>query len=269
MSKIHNFSAGPAILPQEVLVQAAAACTDFYKGLSILEISHRDQSFVDVMEEARSRVKQLMGLGNDYTALFLQGGASLQFAMVPMNLLKTNAAYLNTGTWATAAIKDAKIYGDVAVVASSENTNFNYIPKNVVVSDKADYFHITTNNTIFGTRITDLPNIPQNVPLVARDVGFFGHEHKFFFQFGIFHHESDVHRRAVYRVGNDCFEQWIAIYLLVQKRCFGVVACFYSRQTTYLFYPTQYQHRAIDRKHGRRVVHRFAFDLNLIVEHFG
>ncbi len=167
MSKIHNFSAGPAILPQEVLEQAAAACTNFYKGLSILEISHRDPSFVDVMEEARSRAKQLMGLGNDYTALFLQGGASLQFAMVPMNLLKTNAAYLNTGTWATAAIKDAQLYGEVAVVASSEDTNFNYIPKNVVVPDTADYFHITTNNTIFGTRITNLPDIPQNVPLVA------------------------------------------------------------------------------------------------------
>jgi phosphoserine aminotransferase len=167
--KIHNFSAGPSILPQEVLEQASQAVLNFNNsGLSILEISHRSKDFVAVIEEARSLVLELMGLQNKgYQALFLQGGASMEFLRVPYNLLKENgkAAYLETGTWASGAIKQAKLFGETVVVASSKDENYSYIPKNYEVPADADYFHITTNNTIFGTQMHQIPD--TKVPLVS------------------------------------------------------------------------------------------------------
>lgn len=164
----HNFSAGPCILPKQVFEQAAAAILDYNQaGLSILEISHRSKEFVAVMEEARSLALELMGLtGKGYQALFLQGGASMEFLRVPYNLLRQNgkAAYLDTGTWASAAINEAKAFGETVVVASSKDANYNYIPKGYEIPD-ADYFHCTSNNTIYGTQMRDLPE--TDVPLVC------------------------------------------------------------------------------------------------------
>ena len=168
MSKVHNFSAGPGILPAEVLQQASQACLNFNDlNLSLLEISHRSKDFEAVMDESRSLVKELFGVGDNYEVIYLGGGASFQFAMVPYNLLRTNgkAAYLNTGVWATKAIKEAKLIGNTVVVASSEDKNFSYIPKNYEIPSDADYFHITSNNTIFGTQLKDFPT--TNVPLVC------------------------------------------------------------------------------------------------------
>jgi len=166
--KIHNFSAGPAILPRSVIEQAASALLDFNgSGLSLIEVSHRDRDFEGVMHEARAAVKRLLGLGEGYEVLYLQGGASLQFAMVPMNLLRPDgkAAYLNTGTWATKAIEEARKLGQVEVVGTSEDKNFSYIPDTYRIPADADYFHITSNNTIFGTQIQNFPESP--VPLVC------------------------------------------------------------------------------------------------------
>ena len=160
--KKHNFSAGPSILPQEVFQKASEAILNFNgMGLSLLEISHRSKEFVAVMDEARAIVKRLMNLGDDYEVLYLQGGASLQFLMVPMNLLTENgkAAYLDTGTWAAGAIKEAKKIGNVDVVASSKDANYTFIPKDYTVGSEYDYFHCTSNNTIFGTQIKKFPEV--------------------------------------------------------------------------------------------------------------
>ena len=165
--KKHNYSAGPCILPQEVFKEASQAILDFNNsGLSILEISHRSKDFVDVMEEARSLSLELLGLeGKGYKALFLQGGASLQFLMVAYNLLEKKAAYMNTGTWAANAIKEAKLFGEVEVIASSEDKNFSYIPKKFTIPTDADYFHCTSNNTIFGTQMKKFPT--TKIPVVC------------------------------------------------------------------------------------------------------
>ena len=167
--KKHNYSAGPCILPQEVFEQASKAILNFNDtGLSILEISHRSKEFVAVMDEARALVLELMDLeGKGYQALFLQGGASLEFLRVPYNLMKTDgkAAYLDTGTWASSAIKEAKPFGETVVVASSKDTNYNYIPKDYSIPSDASYFHCTSNNTIFGTQIKSFPE--TDIPLVC------------------------------------------------------------------------------------------------------
>ena len=165
--KIHNFSAGPSILPQEVLKKASEAVIDFNNmGLSLLEISHRSKQFVDVMENARALALELMGLqGKGYQALFLQGGASMQFVMAAQNLLEKRAGYLNTGTWSTNAIKEAKIYGEIVEIASSKDAGFNYIPKGYSIPSDYDYFHCTSNNTIFGTQMHKFPKSP--IPMVC------------------------------------------------------------------------------------------------------
>jgi len=165
--KKHNFSAGPCILPQEVFQEASQAILNYNNsGLSILEISHRSKDFVAVMEEARSLSLELLGLQNKgYQALFLQGGASMQFLMVAYNLLEKKGAYLNTGTWSSKAIKEAKLFGEVNVVKSSEDKNFNYIPKGYMIPTDVDYFHCTSNNTIFGTQMKEFPNTPK--PMVC------------------------------------------------------------------------------------------------------
>lgn len=166
--KRHNFSAGPCILPQEVFEQASKAVLNFNAlDLSILEISHRSKDFVHVMENARSLVKKLLKLGDDYEVLFLQGGASLQFVMLPFNLAKENGnpAYLNTGTWASKAIKEAQRLSTVDIVASSQEQGFNHIPKNYSIDENADYFHCTSNNTIYGTQMKSFPDV--KVPLVC------------------------------------------------------------------------------------------------------
>ncbi len=168
MKKIHNFSAGPGILPAEVLKQASAACLNFNDlNLSLLEISHRSKDFVAVMDEAQQLIREHFGVDDAYEVLYLGGGASLQFAMVPYNLLRTNgkAAYLNTGVWASKAIKEARMLGATEVVASSEDRNFSYIPKGYAVPADADYFHITSNNTIYGTQLKEFPQ--SEVPLVC------------------------------------------------------------------------------------------------------
>ncbi len=168
MGKIHNFSAGPGILPEDVKKSAAAACINFDNmDLSLLEISHRSKNFEAVILEARNMVKELFGVGDDYEVLFLASGASLQFGMVPLNLLsKTGyAAYVNTGVWASKAIKQAEIVGKATVIASSEDKNFNYIPKGFKVPTDADYFHFTSNNTIYGTQFKTFPT--STIPIVC------------------------------------------------------------------------------------------------------
>jgi phosphoserine aminotransferase len=165
--KKHNFSAGPCILPEDVLKKASEAVLNFNgDNLSLLEISHRSKPFVDVMEKARSLALELLGLKNKgYKALFLQGGASLEFLMVAYNLLQKKAAYLNTGTWADNAIKEAKAFGEVLVVGSSKDKGFNYIPKGYSIPEDVDYFHCTSNNTIVGTQMKTFPK--TNVSLVC------------------------------------------------------------------------------------------------------
>jgi phosphoserine aminotransferase len=168
LTKVHNFSAGPGILPADVLKQASEACINFDNlNLSLLEISHRSKNYEKVMEEARSIVKELFGAGDEYEVVYLGGGASLQFAMVPYNLLRESgfAAYVNTGVWASKAIKEAKIIGDTRVIASSEDKKFTYIPKGYEIPKDADYLHITSNNTIYGTQMHAFPKSP--VPVVC------------------------------------------------------------------------------------------------------
>lgn len=163
MNKVHNFSAGPCILPQEVFEKSAEAILNFNGiGLSILEISHRSKDFVAVMDEARAIVKRLMKLGDDYEVMYLGGGASLQFLMVPFNLLKADggkAAYLDTGTWAAGAIKEAKMVGNIDIIGSSKAENYSFIPKDYTVGNEYDYFHCTSNNTIYGTQMKTFPKV--------------------------------------------------------------------------------------------------------------
>lgn len=164
--KIHNFYAGPSILPDYTIENTAAAVKEFDgTGLSILEISHRSKQFVAVMDEAVALFKELLNIPEGYSVIFVGGGASTQFAMVPFNIFKKKAAYLNTGAWSKKAIKEAQAFGEVDVVASSDDKNFNYIPKGYTIPTDADYFHITTNNTIYGTEIRE--DIDSPVPLVA------------------------------------------------------------------------------------------------------
>jgi phosphoserine aminotransferase len=168
MMRKHNFNAGPAILPADVIKQASEAAADFMgSGMSILEISHRSPDFVPLLDEATALVKELIGLSDEYEVLFLTGGASSQFFMTAMNLLPLNgtAAYVDTGSWSSKAIKEAKRFGEITVVASSKESNYNYIPKDYAVPTNASYLHITTNNTIFGTQYKNLPN--TSIPLVA------------------------------------------------------------------------------------------------------
>jgi phosphoserine aminotransferase len=166
--KIHNFSAGPSILPEEVFQKSAHAVINFEgMGLSILEISHRSKQFVEVLEEAESLVSELLSLPSHYKSIFLSGGASSQFFMVPMNLLPVGgqAAYINTGTWSTKAIKEGQRFGKINVVASSEDKNFSYIPKQWNAVEHNQYLHITSNNTIFGTQYHNFPQV--SVPMVG------------------------------------------------------------------------------------------------------
>ena len=165
--KKHNFSAGPCILPKEVLQKASEAIINFNEdNLSLIEISHRSKPFVDVIEKARSLALELLGLENKgYKVLFLHGGASMEFLMVAYNLLNKKAAYLNTGTWSDKAIKEAKAFGEVIEVASSKDKGFNYIPKGYSIPKDADYFHCTSNNTVAGTQMKVFPE--TNIPLVC------------------------------------------------------------------------------------------------------
>lgn len=164
--KKHNFSAGPSILAPEVFQKASQALLDFEgTGLSVIEISHRSPEFVRVIERARALALEIAGLDNSYETLFLQGGASMQFLMVPYNLLETKAAYIDTGTWANKAQKEAALFGNTEVIASSKADGYKYIPKNVTAPTDANYLHITTNNTIYGTEFHSLPQ--TDVPLVA------------------------------------------------------------------------------------------------------
>ncbi len=159
--KKHNFYAGPSILSQYTIKNTADAVINFADmGLSILEISHRSKQFQAVVDEAVALVKELLEVPEGYSVLFLGGGASLQFAMAPMNFLNKKAAYLDTGVWASKAIKEAKLFGEVDVVASSKDKNYNYIPKDYVVPSDVDYFHYTSNNTIYGTEIRKDPDVP-------------------------------------------------------------------------------------------------------------
>lgn len=165
---IHNFSAGPAILPPSAIKGSIEAIQNFAgTGLSILEISHRSKQFEAVIDESVQLVKELYQIPDGYSVVFLQGGASLQFDMIPMNLLNENetAAYLNTGVWANRAIKEAKLFGNVNIIASSEDKNFSFIPKDYTIPSDAKYFHCTSNNTIYGTQMQSFPNSP--VPLIC------------------------------------------------------------------------------------------------------
>ena len=164
--KKYNFGAGPSILPQEVMKATADACVEFGDtGLSLMEISHRTKDFQAVMDEAQALFKELLDIPEGYSVLFVGGGASLEFCMVPYNLLEKKAAYLNTGVWAKKAMKEAKLFGEVVEVASSADANYTFIPKDYEIPADADYFHITTNNTIYGTEIRE--DLDSPVTLVA------------------------------------------------------------------------------------------------------
>ncbi len=164
--KKHNFYAGPSILPEFTEDQVVKAIKNFYgTGLSIMSISHRSKEFVSVMDETILLFRELLNIPEGYHVLFLGGGASMQFAMVPMNMMNKKAAYLNTGSWANKAMKEAKNFGEMVEVASSADKNFSYIPKNYEIPSDADYLHITTNNTIYGTEIKE--DMDVEVPLVA------------------------------------------------------------------------------------------------------
>ena len=182
---VHNFNGGPSVLPKIVFEQSSQAVLNYNNtGLSILEMGHRTKDFESIMEEARSLVKELMQLDDDHEVLFLHGGASTQFMQVPMNLLneKETAAYADTGVWSSKALKEAKLFGNVDVVCSSKEANYNFIPKDFAVPNDAKYFHLTTNNTIYGTQWQNIPDV--SMPLVAdmcsdifsrqRDFNFFG-----------------------------------------------------------------------------------------------
>lgn len=164
--KKYNFNAGPSILPREVIENTAKQCLDFNgSGLSLMEISHRAKDFQPVVDEAMALVKELLQLPDGYSVIFLGGGASLEFCMVPYNFLINKAAYLNTGTWAKKAMKEAKLFGEVVEVASSAESNYTYIPKDWTCPADADYLHITTNNTIYGTELRKDLDVP--VPMIA------------------------------------------------------------------------------------------------------
>jgi len=164
--KKHNFSAGPSILPREVIEKTAQAILEINgSGLSVLEISHRSKDFQAVIDEAVALFKELLNIPEGYSVLFLGSGASMQFCMIPFNLLEKKAAFLNTGVWANKAMKEAKGFGEVVEVASSKDANYTFIPKDYVIPTDADYFHITTNNTIYGTEI--LKDLDSPVPLIA------------------------------------------------------------------------------------------------------
>lgn len=168
MTQVHNFSAGPAILPAEAIENSIEALKDFEgTGLSLLSVSHRSKEFVAVVDEAKQLISELFNLPKGYSILFLQGGASSQFCMVPYNLMRENgtACFTKTGTWASNAIKEAKLFGNVNILGSSEESNYNFIPKDYTIPSDADYMHVTTNNTIFGTEMhTD---IDSPIPLIA------------------------------------------------------------------------------------------------------
>lgn len=162
----HNFYAGPSILPEFTIENVAKAVKDFDgTGLSIMGISHRSKEFISVMDQAQQLFKELLNIPDGYHVLFLGGGASTQFAMIPMNLMKTKSAYLDTGSWASKAIKEAHNFGEVVVVASSKDANYSYIPEDFIIPPDVDYFHITTNNTIYGTEIKE--DMDVNLPLIA------------------------------------------------------------------------------------------------------
>jgi len=164
--KKHNFYAGPSILSSYTIENTAKGILNLNdSGLSVMEISHRSKDFMAIMDEAQALFKELLSIPEGYSVLFLQGGASMQFCMVPYNLLQKKAAYLDTGSWANKAIKEAKLFGEVDVVGSSRDTTYDYIPENYSVPKDADYFHITTNNTIYGTEIRE--DLDVEVPLVA------------------------------------------------------------------------------------------------------
>ncbi|CAI8356434.1 MAG: Phosphoserine aminotransferase [Flavobacteriales bacterium] len=165
--KVHNFSAGPSILPDKVFKDASSAINNFNNlGLSILEISHRSKDFIEILDQSRSLALEISSLNKDeYYCLYLQGGASMQFLMTAFNFLNSNAAYINTGSWSTKAIKEAKLFGNVHEISSSEDQNFNYIPKSSIIKEDYDYLHITSNNTIFGTQFHSFPE--TNSPLIA------------------------------------------------------------------------------------------------------
>lgn len=164
--KKYNFNAGPSMLPREVVEQTAAAVLDYNgMGLSLMELSHRSAEFKPILDEARALLKELLDVPQGYEVLFLGGGASMHFCMVPFNLLARKAAYLNTGTWASKAIKEARLFGEVVEVASSADKTFSYIPKEFTVPTDADYLHVTSNNTIYGTQLHR--DIDSPVPLVA------------------------------------------------------------------------------------------------------
>lgn len=164
--KKYNFSAGPSILPQEVIENTAKQILNFNNsGLSIMEISHRSKDFQAVIDEAVALIKELLSVPEGYSVIFLGGGASLQFTQIPCNFLVNKAAYVNTGVWAKKALKEAKYYGEVVEVASSEDKNYTYIPKGYEVPADADYLHITTNNTIYGTEVRE--DLDVSVPLIA------------------------------------------------------------------------------------------------------
>ncbi len=168
--RIFNFSAGPATLPLEVLEASAQALVDFEgKGVGIAEVSHRGKEFIGVLEECKDRCRTLLNISDDYEILFMQGGATQQFTLLPMNFLKSKAQYLNTGQWAGKAAKCAQSFGNVEVIADSSDKNFSYIPE-YQASNDVDYFHICTNNTIFGTRLSSIPDHPHLIGDMSSEI---------------------------------------------------------------------------------------------------
>ena len=210
--KKYNFGAGPSILPQEAMKATAEACIEFGgMGLSLMEISHRTKQFQAVMDEAQALFKELLNIPEGYSVLFLGGGASMEFCMVPFNLLEKKAAYLNTGVWAKKAMKEAKLFGEVVEVASSADANYTFIPKDYTVPADADYFHVTTNNTIYGTELhTDLDS---PVPMVAD------------MSSDIFSHPIDVSKyNLIYGGAQKNLSMAGVTFVIVKDECLGHVS---------------------------------------------
>lgn len=169
MNRVFNFSAGPSMLPEPVLAKAAEEMLNYNStGMSVMEMSHRSKVYISIIENTENLIRKLMKIDDSYSVLFLQGGASSQFSMIPMNLFSKykKADFINTGNWSKKAISEAKRYGSANIIASSEETNFTFIPDNYTISQDVDYVHITSNNTLEGTRFTDYPET-GNIPLVA------------------------------------------------------------------------------------------------------
>lgn len=237
MSRVYNFSAGPAMLPVEVLKEAASEMLDYQgSGMSVMEMSHRSQVFQNIIDEAEADLRDLLNIPDNYKVLFLQGGASQQFAAVPMNLMKNGVAdYIVTGQWAKKAAQEAEKYGKVNVIASSADKTFSYIPdcSDLPIDDDADYVYICENNTIYGTKYKELPNT-KGKTLVADVSSCFLSEPHDVEKYGVLY--GGVQKNTVFWY-NSSFEHLALIQVIIQNLCFFLIVFFHCSKSALFFQP--------------------------------